>query len=144
MRKGLLISTVAGALAIAVASIAVAATGARCGTRYTKACTPPKFTVVLSPGCRKAGSSVSLPSTTFTSIAGIRSIAVSFAGRSLKTLSFTGRGPQQYTLKGVSIATTGFKPGIYPVTVTIKDVKGKVSTRTVRFSVCRPKPIFTG
>lgn len=146
MRKVLLITALAGALAVAIASIASGATGARCGTRYTKACTPPRFTIVLSPGCHKAGGAVTLPATTFTSVAGIRRIDVTFNFAPLKTIRFSGSGPQQYTLRGLKVSTQGLKAGIYPVTVTITDVRNKVLTRTVRFSVCRPatKPIFTG
>jgi hypothetical protein len=146
VRKVLLITVLAGALVAAVASIASGATGARCGTRYTKPCTPPHFTIVLSPNCHKGGSAVTLPATTFVSTAGIRRIDVTFNFVPLKTFRFSGLGPTQFTLRGFKISTNGLKAGIYPVTITITDVRGRTMTRTVRFSICRPasKPIFTG
>lgn len=81
---------------------------------------------------------------TFTSNSGIKSITVKEAGRTLKSITFTGQGPTQYSIKGLLVSTAGLKAGGHPVTVKITDVSGRSVSKTLRFSVCVSTPVFTG
>lgn len=144
MRRFLFIACAAGVLAVALSGLASGAT-ARCNTTYTPTCTGPAIgNVTLSANCRNSGAVVRLPNITFRSLPGIRSITVKQGSRTIKTKSFKGQGPQRFTLKNVLIHTAGFGPGVHTVTITVKDVRGKKASRTLRFSICRVKPVFTG
>jgi hypothetical protein len=127
-----------------MSSLAFGAT-ARCGTRYTKPCTTPRLIVTPPPVvCHKKSTSFDLPTATLTSLPGIRRIVVTEGSKVIRSVSFKGRGPQQYSLGGVKISTAGLQPGVHAVTITVTDVRGKKVSRTLRFSVCAPAPVFTG
>jgi hypothetical protein len=128
----------------AVAVLAGPATGAtsRCGTLYTPACTPPHVTGVISAVCRPAGTRLH-PSTTVTSNAGIRRITVTFRGHTLASRHFSGQGPTRATVR-FTVNTTGLRPGVYTIRVSVLDVVGKRATKTLRFAICKPVPHFTG
>ena len=49
-----------------------------------------------------------------------------------------------FTLKNVSVSTRGVKPGLHTVTVTAVDASGRTARRVFRFTICKPKPKFTG
>jgi len=140
------------------------AKGKTCGTLYTPPCkakpkkkhkhkpkpkpkptTKPKLTnTPLSPGCKTAGPAYKLPTFTFVSNAGIRKIKVVFASKTVKAFTFKGKGPKQFKLNGVRVPTKGLKAGAHNVTVAAVDVKGKSVSKTVRFTICKAKPVFTG
>ena len=117
----------------------------RCGNKYTPACTKPKIkNRPLSAKCVSAGARYTLPNVTFTSNAGIRRIQVREGAKTLRTISFTGKGPTQFALKGLAVSTLGLKSGGQQLTVKVTDVRGKSASKTLRFSVCVSTPVFTG
>jgi hypothetical protein len=90
-----------------------------------------------------------VPTLTFTSVAGIHRITVKLGDKTVKTVSFTGDGPTQYELKGLTIATKGLSSGSHQVQVAVTDVMSKTTTKSMHFIVCKPmpvatKPVFTG
>jgi len=114
-------------------------------TPTPKPTTKPKLTnTPLTPGCKSAGPAYKLPTFTFVSNAGLRKIKVVFRAKTLKVLTFKGKGPKQFKLNGVRVPTKGLAAGAHSVTVTGTDVKGKSVSRTVRFTICQAKPVFTG
>jgi hypothetical protein len=91
-----------------------------------------------------AGTRYAVPNITITSNAGIRRIQVTDAPKPVRTITFTGKGPTQFVIKGLGVSTVGLSSGGHVVTVTVTDVKGKTASNTLRFSVCVSKPVFTG
>ncbi|HEX3801312.1 MAG TPA: hypothetical protein VHV75_00585 [Solirubrobacteraceae bacterium] len=117
----------------------------RCGGKYLPACTKPKITnKPVSPQCADAGPAFRLPTVTFVSNAGIKTIQVSLASRTIKLITFSGQGKTQYSLKGVSVPTTGLLAGGHSVSVKVTDITNKSASKTLRFSICQMKPVFTG
>lgn len=113
----------------------------RCGNKYTPACIKP--TIKPNPAstkCVTAGGSFTLPSVRFTSNAGIRKIQIREGSKTLKTITFKGQGPTQYTLKGLTVSTLRLDSGGHPLTVKITDVKGRTATKTLSFSICQSSP----
>jgi hypothetical protein len=150
LRKLILTLGAGAALALGTAGVADGAVShashARCGGTYTPACSKPKIAFPTpSAACTTAGGFYKLPTLTFTSVAGIRSITLSLGGPSaVKSITFTGGGPTQYKVQGVKIPTKGLPAGPQHITITVKDIKGKTASTMLRFSVCTAKPVFTG
>lgn len=154
MRKLMFTVLASGVFALAATGLAVGATkpnratphrtGARCGTRYTPVCTKPKLKVrELPPACFAPSSTITLPPITVTSNAGIRKIVVTSRGKTVKKVTFKGAGPTTHTLSGVTVLSSE-TPGMYTVKVATTDVTGKTVSKTLRFSICKPAPVFTG
>ena len=147
MRKFIL--ALMGALAV-VALMANLASGANrahahstalCGTTYTPACTPPQAAVASIVACRNTGAILTFP-VSASANAGLRKITVTFRGKVIKTVKVaSGTTKKRFT---VVISTRGFKPGLYTLTVKATDARGKTVTRTAHFTICHPKPVFTG
>jgi hypothetical protein len=117
----------------------------RCGTKYTPRCTGPKISSKsLPPQCRDAGPTFTLPTITFVSNSGIKKIQVVMSPRTIKLVTFPGQGKTQYSLKGVQIPTKGLVAGGHSVSVTVTDIANKTASKTLRFSICQTKPVFTG
>lgn len=112
----------------------------RCGNKYTPACIKPTIKTKASTKCVSPGNNFTLPSVRFTSNAGIRTIQIREGSKVLKTIKFSGRGPTQYTLKGLEVSTLRLDAGGHPLTVKITDVKGRSSTKSLSFSVCSTTP----
>jgi hypothetical protein len=146
VRKVLPIGIAAVVGAIAMSGVDSGATGKRCGTKYTKPCTIPSVNLRTPPVvCHKPSTSFDLPAATLTSLPGMRKIVVTEDGKKvLKSVSFKGQGPQQYSVSRLKISTAGLKSGVHSITITVTDVRGKKASRTVRFSVCASVPVFTG
>jgi hypothetical protein len=149
LRKTISTLVVACALVVGVAGVAQAAQPqvkpTRCGTKYRPACTAPKITnKPLSPTCVAAGAGYKLPTITFVSNTGIDRIQVSVAPKTIKLITFKGQGVTQYSLKGLTVPTTGLAAGGHELTVTVTDLLNKTASKTLRFSVCQAKPVFTG
>jgi hypothetical protein len=150
LRKLIVTIGLAGVIALGAGGAAQGSTvkvsGKRCGTTYTPSCTKPSVSFSTpSPQCITAGAFYALPTLTFVSNAGIRSISVALSDpSSVKNISFKGEGPTQYKLKGVKFRTAGLKAGAHHLKVSVKDVKGKTASKTIRFSICVAKPVFTG
>lgn len=122
------------------------ASTALCGTTYTAACTAPTVTYTTpSPQCVDAGPAYKLPDFKFAANAGLAKVEVVLDDpQTIKTVNFTGTGPTQYTLKGVTVPTTGLAAGAHHVTVSATDDAGKNVSKTLRFTICQTKPAFTG
>jgi hypothetical protein len=145
MRKLLFTLSLAAAIAVVMAGLASGAATSRCGTRYTPRCSGPALSVVPpSLKCKAPGAKVTVAPIKVSSIAGIRRITIKVDGKTVKTYTFHGTGPQHKTISSFSVSTKGLKAGVHTVTVTTTDVKGKSATQTVRFTVCVVKPVFTG
>lgn len=138
------VAFVAGASGVATAARSHVST-TRCGTKYTPACTKPKIKPKpVSPVCVSAGTRYAVPTITITSNAGIRKIQVTDAPKVIRTITFSGKGPTQFAIKGLGVSTLGLTAGGHLIIVTVTDVKGKSASKTLRFSVCVSTPVFTG
>jgi hypothetical protein len=85
-----------------------------------------------------------LPNITFTSNAGIRSIQVREGAKTIKLITFKGSGPTQYALKSLGISTLGLTSGGHMLSVKVTDVRGRSVSKSLPFSICVTKPVFTG
>jgi hypothetical protein len=148
MRKFILSLMAASAVIALTASLASGAkrshahsSAALCNTLYTPPCTAPKAAVASIVACRNTGAILTFP-VTASANAGLRRVTVSFLGRTIKTVTFK----RQTTHKAftVVISTRGFKPGLYTLTVNATDARGKTVTKRAHFTICTPKPVFTG
>jgi hypothetical protein len=154
LRKAISTLVVAFAFVAGASGVASAATAqvrphvqpTRCGTKYTPACTKPVITNnAPSPQCAMAGASYKLPKFTFVSNTGLAKIELLLDGsKVIKDVTFTGQGPTQDSLDGVSVPTSGLSAGKHTVTVTATDIAGKSSSKTLNFAICQAKPVFTG
>lgn len=114
----------------------------RCGHKYTPACTAPKIShKPLTTKCVRNGSGYTLPTLTFTSNAGIRKIQIREGARTLKSITFKGKGRTQYRLRGVAISTLRLSAGGHPLIVKVTDVRGRSATKRLNFSVCESTTI---
>ena len=119
------------------------------GTTNVQYCAvgPPVLSAnALSAVCRASSARVHLPATTITSVAGLKSVTVKLDGRTIKTVKISARvsAAKSFTLKNVTIKTAGLKPGLHTVIVTAVDTAGRTARRTFHFTICKPKPKFTG
>lgn len=149
MRKAISTFVVACAFVAGASGVAEAAKThlkpTRCGTKYTPTCSAPKInTKALPPQCVSAGPAVTLPRITFVSNAGIKKIQVMLGTRVIKVLTFSGQGKTQYSLTGLKVLTTGLLAGGHNVSVKVTDITNKTASKTLRFSICQAKPVFTG
>jgi hypothetical protein len=149
LRKAISTLAVACAFVAGASGIAAAAQThvkpTRCGGKYRPACTTPKITnKPVSPQCVDAGPAYKLPTVTFISNAGIKKIQVSLVPRTIKLITFSGQGKTQYSLTGLRIPTTGLLAGGHTVSVKVTDLTNKSASKTLRFSICQTKPVFTG
>ena len=133
------------ALALAVLAPAGHAQLPTCqpGTTNTQYCQigPPVLSAhALSAACRASASRVLVPATTITSVAGLKTVKVTLDGRTIKTVHTSAKS---FTLKNVRIKA-GLKPGLHTIVVTATDTGGRVAKRVFHFTICKPKPKFTG
>jgi hypothetical protein len=89
---------------------------------------------------------VHIPTTTITSAGGLKTVTVKLDGHTIKTVKISAKtaAVNSYTLKNVSISTKGLKSGLHTVTVTAVDAAGRTARRVFHFTICKPKPKFTG
>jgi hypothetical protein len=150
LRKAISTLVVVCAFVAGASGVANAATAhvqpTRCGTKYTPACTKPVITNKMpSPQCSKVGSPFNLPKFTFVSNTGLAKIEVLLDGsKVIKVVTFSGQGPTQDALNGLSVPTTGLSAGQHTVTVTATDIAGKSASKKLNFAICQAKPVFTG
>jgi hypothetical protein len=141
------IYTLAGAVGViaATASIAAGASPAKCGTLYTSPCRLPTLTpFIVSVACHAPASVIHLPSFTAAANAGIRRITITVHSKTVTILSVNGNGATKKKISGVTINTAGLSAGSHTITIKVVDVRGKSTTTTYHFAICKPKPIFTG
>lgn len=151
MRKAISTFVVACTVVAGASGVAAAAkphvAGKRCDTTYTPRCHAPQITnKTLSPQCVSAGPSITLPKINFVSNAGIKKIQILLQNppRSLTVKSFKGQGPTQFSVTGLHVPTTGLLAGGHNITVKVTDVRNRSVSKTLRFSICTTKPVFTG
>lgn len=144
MRRAIAAVVVAGTIVAVIPTVA-SGVSARCGTTYTTPCTVPKVHYKLPPAaCTAAGRYYNLPRITVTSNSGIRVILVRYGNHTILRKTFTGLGPTQYILKGLRLRTRHIKAGAHRISIKVTDVRGKSTSRTLRFAVCKSTPVFTG
>lgn len=142
MRKFLSTLLITGVVLAGLAAVASGAGSARCGTLYTSACTIPKIHIRKIHKCKKASSTFTVPKIRITSNSGIRKVRVKLGSKVLKSKRFRGHGPSTYTITGLKVNTTGLTTGD-TITISVRDIRGKTRTSTVRFRICTEPP-FTG
>jgi hypothetical protein len=96
----------------------------------------------LSAACRASAARMRVPATAITAAAGLKRVTVTLDGHVLKTVKMSAK--KSYTLKSVSFSTRGLKVGLHTITVTAVDSAGKTARRVFHFTICKPKPKFTG
>ncbi|GAC1577320.1 MAG: hypothetical protein NVS3B18_11080 [Candidatus Dormibacteria bacterium] len=114
------------------------------GTTNTQYCQIAPAAINASPlaiACRSSNTLVHIPTTTISSVAGLRRVTVTLDGKTIKTVNTTAGN---YTLKGIAVRTKGLKSGLHTVVIKVVDKDGRVSRRVLRFGICKPTPKFTG
>ena len=158
LRKAITTVVLGCAVAAGASGVATAGglnvAGKKCGTHYTPACkkhpqpqvlTKPNIkTSPVSPKCIDTGATYTLPKVSFSAEAGIRSIQVREGSRTLKLITFRGRGHTKYSLLGLKVPTQGLGAGGHQLSVRVTDARGRSASKTLRFSVCVATPVFTG
>jgi hypothetical protein len=143
MRKVLLSLFLAGVLVLGVVSVSSAA-GQRClHVQYCPGVHPIIKVHTLPAACRAPGSTFTVPNVKVSDVSGIKQITIKLGSKVLLTKKFKGRGPMNYTVKGLKVHTNGLSRGAHKLTIFVKDYFGVTRTRTLRFSICKPPP-FTG
>ena len=111
-------------------------------TQYCQIGPPVLSTRALSAACRASAATVHIPTTTISSVGGLTRVTVKLDGRTIKTVKVSSK--KSFTLSGISIKTKGLKPGLHTVTITAVDSGGRTARRVLHFTICKPKPKFTG
>lgn len=113
----------------------------RCGGLYQPPCIAPTVIARSAVACRNTGTTLTFPVSVH-AIAGLANASAKYKGKTIKKVTFKG-SPQNGHFT-VVISTRGNKPGLFKLTVRATDTRGKSASRTVHFTICRPKPVFTG
>jgi hypothetical protein len=66
--------------------------------------------------------------------AGIRSVTVFLGTKQIKTITYKGKPKTKHF--SVTITTSGDKPGVYTLTVKVRDVKGRTTSTHAQFTIC--------
>jgi len=104
-------------------------------------CPPPALHATSIVACQATGKTLRFPITA-NSAAGLQSGLVRFRGRIIKKKSFPSHPNTAHFT--ATLSTRGFKPGLFRLTASITDTLGKTASRSVHFTICKPKPVFTG
>src|SRR5579864_1062465 len=132
------------AITIGAVSVASGAGTVKCGGLYQPTCTAPTIAAKITTRCHQAGARVAVPRITIKSTAGLKSITVLFGGSTVKKYKNLNSASAK-TLSGLSVSTTGLKPGAYKLMVKVTDTRGVTSTKTERVAICTATPPpFTG
>jgi hypothetical protein len=131
------------------ASLATSATKARkaaqptvrCGGLYKPPCRAPVVISRSVVACQNTGTTISFPIRLHSS-AGLRSVVVRVDGKKIKSKKFSG-APTDASFR-VRVSTRGFKAGLHTLATKVTDTRGKSKSKSVHFSICKPKPVFTG
>ena len=143
MKKVLLTLLLGGALAIGVVAASSAAT-VRCIHKLYCPGVHPVIVHKTPKGCRALGKSFTLPDVKVSDRSGIKVITIKLGSKVIYTKTFSGRGPLTYTVHGLKVSTAGLHAGGHGITIYAKDFFGVSRTSSERFTVCAPKPVFTG
>jgi hypothetical protein len=67
--------------------------------------------------------------------AGLRRVTVFLGKNRIKSITYKGKPKtKQFS---VTITTRGLKPGVHTLTVKVRDVKGKTTSKHAHFSICK-------
>ena len=148
MRKLILSLLAVSAVLAMTASLASSRTNVRaaravvrCGGLYKPPCKQPTVITRSIVSCQASGTILSFPITVHAN-AGLSKATVRRAGKTIKTKTFPG-APTNASFS-VTVNTHGFGPGLFTLGVTVRDTRGKTASKTAHFTICRPKPVFTG
>lgn len=149
MRKVLLMSIATFAVMAVTASLASASHGSaraqvsvvRCGALYQPPCIAPTVIARSAVACRNTGTILRFPVSVH-AVAGLARASATYKGKAIKKVTFKGSPTNGHFT--VVVSTKGNKPGLFTLTVRATDTRGKSASRTVHFTICRPKPVFTG
>ena len=151
MRKLIVALIAVSALFAMTASLASSRTNAsaarapvvRCGGLYRPPCKQPTVITRSIVACQSRGTLLSFPIAVHAN-AGLSQATVRQGGRTIKTKTFPGN-PTDASFSA-TVNTHGFGAGLFTLSVTVKDTRGKTASRTVHFTICRarPVPVFTG
>jgi hypothetical protein len=132
------------ALTVGVASGSSGVAGrealATCGTLYTPPCRPPlrpPISITISSpttSCSHRGTILRFPITVYAR-AGLRRVTVFLGKKLIKTITYKGKPRTKHF--SVTISTRGLKPGKYALTVKVRNVKGKTTSKRAQFKVCK-------
>jgi hypothetical protein len=104
-------------------------------------CAPPAVSAASIVNCEHAGTTLKFPITAHAQ-AGLKSAIVKFRSTTIKKKSFPHHpNTARFT---ATLSTRGFRPGLFRLSTTITDTLGKKASRSVHFTICKPKPVFTG
>jgi hypothetical protein len=156
MRKFLISLIAVSALFAMTAGLASSATNARSAAATPPKCSPSStspLAIYLPPckaptvgaaslvSCQQTGKTLHFPISAHAN-AGLRSALVRFRGKTIKKKTFPSHPINAHFT--ATLSTRGFKPGLFTLTATATDVRGKKASRSVHFTICKPKPVFTG
>jgi hypothetical protein len=113
----------------------------RCGGLYQPPCKKPVVISRSIVACQQTGTTISFPITLHAN-AGLRSATVRVDGKKIVSKKFPGN-PTDASFR-VSVKTKGFKSGLHTLSTKATDSRGKSATKSVHFTICKPKPVFTG
>jgi hypothetical protein len=140
----LILIGVSAALAVMVGS----ASGAvKCGHLYQPVCAAPRIAPIsISATCQKTGAILHLPAITITSVAGLKTITVTVAGRAKPLATYNNlHSATRKTIRGLTVNTHGLGPGAHTIVIKATDTRNKTSKRTLRLAICKiTPPPFTG
>ena len=117
------------------------ASAIHCGGLYQPPCTAPVVISRSVVACQQTGTTLTFP-VTLRANAGLRGATVRFRGKKVKSKKFPGN-PTSAKFK-VTVHTKGLKAGLFTLSTKVTDTRGKSATKSVHFTICKPKPVFTG
>ena len=149
MRK--LVFSLAGVIAVLAltASLAVGAShgprghvsAVKCGGLYQPPCIKPVVIARSAVACQNTGTTLRFP-VAVRANAGLKSATAKFRGKTIKTVKFKG-SPTNGSFT-VVVHTQGLRPSIFTLTIKATDTRNVSASRNVHFTICKPKPVFTG
>jgi hypothetical protein len=113
----------------------------RCGGLYQPPCKKPTVITRSIVSCQQTGTILDFPISVHAN-AGLSRATVRRGGKTIKTKKFPGN-PTDASFSA-TVNTHGFGPGLFTLGVTVTDTRGATASKTVHFTICRPKPVFTG
>jgi hypothetical protein len=117
------------------------ASAVRCGGLYQPPCKKPVVISRSIVACQQTGTTLTFP-VTVRANAGLRSATVRFHGKKIASKKFPGN-PTKSSFN-VRLSTKGFKAQLFTLTAKVIDARGKSASKSVHFTICKPKPVFTG
>lgn len=138
----------AAGIAVTIGAVGVAsgADTVRCGGTYQTACTAPTIATAISTTCHKQGTKIHVPAITISASAGLKEIKITVKGRNKPVKVYKNlNSALRKTVGGITVNTSGLKPGAHTIYISVTDTRGKTVTKAYKIAVCAIKPPpFTG